>query len=139
MKTIPSITLIFVALLGSPLFAFGDTDCSNESFSEVNSLSKLPGEIGELLGKSISGTNGIADRGEKFNITDVVFEQLPFRRFNLAAISSNCVFAAIEHGGRGYYIELWKFRRDKDKWSGIQLQNIHSLPNSYLELISHAN
>jgi hypothetical protein len=139
MKTISFILLIFAAFLGNPLFAFGETDCSNESFSEVSSLSKLPEEVGELLGKNISGTSGIADRGEKFNKTDVVFEQLPFRRFKLAAVSTNCVLAAVEHGGRGYYIELWEFKRNKDRWRGIQLQNIHSVPSSLQDIVSHAN
>lgn len=141
MKPVTVAALLLVALLFSipPAFAAGKIDCSGISFSEARSLVELPGEVGALLGTGRRGSEGIADRGAKFNATDVILdEQLPWRRFGLAAVSASCILVAVEHGGRGYSVELWAFARSGDRWRGEQRQSIFSVPRSMQELIAHA-
>jgi len=117
-------------------------NCSGISFSEVRSLMDLPEEVGALLGRGRPGRGGIADRNEKFDLTDAPMagdEQLPFRRFNIAAASSNCILVAVERGGRGYFVEIWVFMRSSDRWHGEQRKKIYKVPQTLQELISYAS
>jgi hypothetical protein len=143
-KPIATVALFVVALFSNvvPAFAEEKIGCSSTSFSEVRSLEELPEEVGVLLGKDHPGRGGIADRNGKFNLTDLLMpgeEQLPFRRFSLAAVSTNCILVAVEHGGRGYSVELWAFERSNDRWLGEQRKSIFSVPRSLKELVAHAS
>jgi len=144
MNPIATVALFLVALFNNvaPAYAREKIDCSGLSFSETRSLVELPAEVGALMGKDHPGSGGIADRNGKFNLTDALMhgeEQLPFRRFSLAAVSANCILVAVEHGGRGYSVELWAFERSSDRWRGEQRQSIFSVPRSLQELIAHAS
>lgn len=144
MNQIATVALFLVALLNNaaPAYAEEKIDCSGIAFSEAHSLVELPEEVGALMGKDRPGSGGIADRNGKFNETDALRpgeEQLPFRRFNLAAVSANCILVAVEHGGRGYFIELWAFEHNRNQWRGEQRQNIHKVPLSLQELVAHAS
>jgi hypothetical protein len=75
-------------------------------FRQVYSLQALPTAIQNSLGVGRPGMEGIADRDGKFNPTDVVDSALPMRRFALAGLSSNAALVAIEHGGRGYNVQI---------------------------------
>lgn len=108
------------------------------SFSEVRSIDHLPEEIGKLLGRD---KKPIANRCAMFNRTDVVLvDGLPWRRFGLAAVSANRIYAAIEHGGMGYSVELWAFEPDgKGGWRSEELQPTSSPPTSVQGLVNLAN
>ena len=139
-----SAAMFVVALFGNaaPAFADENIDCSGVSFSEAHSLAELPAEVGALLGKDRPGSGGIADRNGKFNLTDALMpgeEQLPFRRFSLAGVSANCILVAVEHGGRGYSVELWAFERNSDHWYGKKRPNMFSVPPYLQEIIYHAS
>jgi hypothetical protein len=126
------------ALLLASLPACADVTahCSGITFSEARSLSGLPKEVVTLLAGD--GRNAIADSGEKFNVTDVIrpgYENAPFRRFNLAAVSSTRIFAAVEHGGRGYSVELWSFERGSDGWRSKARDVIYKTPATLAELV----
>ena len=144
MKPLAVVALFFVALLNNSVSAYAveKIDCSGISFSEVRSLAELPSEVGTLLGKDRLGSGGIADRNGKFNLSDALMpgeEQTPFRRFRLAAVSTNCILVAVEHGGIAYFVELWAFERSRNRWSGEQRESIFNVPLSLQELIAHAS
>ena len=144
MNQIAAVTLLFVALFNTAIPAYADEkiDCSGVSFSEARSLAELPAEVGALMGKDRLGLGGIADRDGKFNVSDALVpgeEQLPFRRFSLAAVSTNCILVAVEHGGIGYSVELWAFERSNNRWRGEKRKSIFSVPRSLQELIAHAS
>ena len=76
---------------------------------EVSTLADLPSVIQSGLGASRSGLDGIADRGELFNATDVVDPTLPMRRFLAAGRDRETWLVALERGGRGYGVEVFLF------------------------------
>jgi len=88
---------------------------------EVRSLGELPAPVRLGLGVGEPGLNGVADRGKPFNATDVVDdESLPMRRFLVAGYDGDAWLVAIEHGGRGYHVEVSLFiaqqPRARQKW-----------------------
>jgi len=88
----------------------GETvEWQGHTFREVRSLSRIPPALQESLGAGRPGTQGIADRGQPFNPTDVVDERLPMRRFVTAGTDGDDWLVAIEHGGRGHFLEVLQF------------------------------
>jgi hypothetical protein len=55
----------------------------------------------------------IADKGARFNATDVVDTRLPMRRLIGFSVSNTESFIWYEHGGRGYHQHLVRFRNDQ--------------------------
>ena len=55
--------------------------------------------------------DGIADRNGKYNPTDVVDSSLPMRRFLVAGLDGDTTLVAIEHGGRGWRVEVALFKK----------------------------
>jgi hypothetical protein len=108
----------------------------NSRLVEVKSILALPAEIGSALGASRVGLEGIADRGQSFNKTDVVDSSLPMRRFSIAGASENCILVAVERGGRGYSVEIIWFERASAAWQRSDALNLESPPLSLSELIA---
>ena len=130
---LPSATLLLG--LASSALADDSTVCTNARFSEVRSLAGLPPALARKLGADRKGFEGIADRGGKFEKTDVVFEPLPLRRFNLAAVSKDCVLVALEQGGRGYSMQVRSYERKDADWIELRTQVVRSMPTTLEELI----
>lgn len=80
------------------------------ALSEVRTLRELPPGIQAVLGVGTPGLNGIADRNGKYNATDVVDSSLPMRRFLVAGVDASTTLVAIEHGGRGWRVEVTLFK-----------------------------
>jgi len=76
---------------------------------EVRALEKLPAGIRSNLGANRQGLEGVADRGRPFNVTDVVNDKLPMRRLLTAGQDGATWLVALEHGGRGYNVEVFLF------------------------------
>jgi len=88
---------------------------SGHKLREVRSLSALPRNLQSTLDVGRSGLDGIADRDEKFNPTDVVDSRLPMRRFLVAGLEDDSALVAIERGGLGYGVEVSLFSHtDRD-------------------------
>jgi hypothetical protein len=141
MKITIVLILFFVALFDSvaPSYATEKFACVGASFAEVRSLAELPQEVSALLGKERKGPEGIADQGGKFNKTDVVIDNLPMRRFSLAAVSADCILVAVERGGRGYFVELLAFEHNNTGWHAGKRQSVNSVPRSLQELVDRAS
>jgi hypothetical protein len=80
------------------------------ALSEVRTLRELPSGIQAVLGVGTPGLDGIADRNGKYNPTDVVDTGLPMRRLLVAGLDANTTLVAIEHGGRGWRVEVTLFK-----------------------------
>jgi hypothetical protein len=76
---------------------------------EVTTLSALPASIRKTLGVDRPGLGGVADRGQPFNATDVIFEPGPWRRFITAGRDGNLWLVVLEHGGIGYSVQVMEF------------------------------
>jgi hypothetical protein len=77
---------------------------------------------------------GIADRGDRFNVTDVVDPTLPMRRFTLAAVGTTCAIIAVEHGGRGHGFELTEFHLTDAGWHPTSRHTRFDEPKSIKDL-----
>jgi len=136
MKQIAWIVLSWFLVMSSIVIASEQPSCAGKPLSEVRTLTALPNEVNSLLGQSRAGMDGIADQGGKFNVTDVVDERLPMRRFVIAGLNSSCLLVAVERGGRGYSIELIVFEHDNDKWQITQRRYLDKIPQSLDDLVA---
>ena len=101
------------------------------SLREVQTLAALPGSISSTLGWH----DGIADRGGRFNSTDVVDPALPMRRFVLGGISACCVLVAYEQGGRGYSVQVRAFVQGNLGWTQVRQWTLWKPPATLEELV----
>jgi hypothetical protein len=70
-------------------------------------LAEVPGVIKDFCEIHFNGQ--IANIGEPFNATDVIEQELPFRRIIDFLVTSSTAYLWYEHGGRGYHQHLVKF------------------------------
>jgi hypothetical protein len=126
-----------VASLSSAAVGQGYSDCGGLPLREARSLESLPTQVNSLLGRGRDGLEGIADRNGKFNVTDVVDDKLPMRRFVLAGFNDGCALVAVERGGRGHWFEVLAFERTNGKWQVRQRWSIDAMPHSLQELRQH--
>ena len=92
---------------------------------EVRSVAQLPGALQSSLGVNRPGVDGVADRGQPFNPTDVISDdRVPMRRFLVAGSDGDTWLVAIERGGRGYMVEVFLFTaqepRAKQRWGLVE-------------------
>ena len=90
-------------------------------FVEVGSLASLPAVIQDSLGAQRAGAEGIADRGARFNTTDVIEPGLPMRRFVVAGLAPDAALVAYERGGRGYSVRVLLYQ-----WSGSRVRRVRA-------------
>jgi len=119
-------------------FAVEQCSLASTPLVAVHSLAELPPEVRGILGARRDGLEGIADRGGKFNATDVINPKLPMRRFSLAGVAQNCALVAVERGGRGYSVEVLLFERSANSWNIQTFASLKSAPRSLPELVSNA-
>ena len=103
--------LITILLISLTQFACSSQKTDNvhwrgQNYKEVLSIFLLPNRLQEMIGVGRQGLEGIADRNEKFNVTDVIDPTLPMRRFAVAGLSSKSAIVAVERGGRGYNVQI---------------------------------
>jgi hypothetical protein len=110
------IIFAFAAVFVAPL-THAEGRCPGAAFTEVWSLEALPNKLRHMFPSSRIGVDGIADRGGRFNATDVIVHDWPMRRFVLAAVGKSCVVVAIEYGGRAHGFELSEYRLTGKVWN----------------------
>src|SRR5580658_6423295 len=84
---------------------------AGHALSEVRTLQELPPDLQAVLGVGTPGMEGIADRNGKYNPTDVIDSSLPMRRFLVAGLDGDTALVAVEHGGRGWRVEVALFKK----------------------------
>ena len=92
--------LLVIACSVSP-HASADNDCH-----AVKTWSDVPQSVRANLTDSVGS---IAETGEDFNPSDIVFNDTPQSRFFGGCLNGNKLVLAIERGGRGYFLELFEF------------------------------
>lgn len=112
------LALVMLIFCGFSISAFAAEPliCFEAKFSKVDALSDLPDQIRQQLGANNKGVARMAERSSPYNGTDLDGNQLPARRFSMAAVSLDCIFVAYEQGGAGYSLELNIFLRDGAVW-----------------------
>jgi hypothetical protein len=123
------------AVIGA-LPAHAEDRCSGVAITEVRSLKALPNQLRHLLPSATSGQDGIADRGGRFNVTDVTDHELPMRRFVLAAVGASCAVIAVEYGGRAHGFELTEYRLTDEAWKATQHRTVLGEPKSTKDLLT---
>jgi len=86
-----------------------------QGWKEVTSLKDLPPAVQQQLGVG-NDDNAIADRGEPFNSSCVVFDKTPRKRFVLGAVSGDTVVVAVEFGGFALNTQSIAFQRSGSGW-----------------------
>ena len=123
MKAFKVIVVNLVVLLVAPRsFAAGTTTWYGLNLAEARTLTALPADVRQALSADGTGTTGIAERGAKFNATDVLDSTLPRRRFVIAGVDGESALVAIEQGGRGRHVDAFLIVMErgnpviKDQW-----------------------
>ena len=101
--------------------ALGAQACPAGASRPVTSLKELPLELLDVLGRFDKPRPRIADIGEKFNASDVIFDDsAPQRRLVAGSATQNCVELKVEFGGIGYRIELVEFQNTDHVWAQVK-------------------
>jgi hypothetical protein len=109
--------LLLLALLP----ALGAQACPAGASHPIASLKELPQELLNVLGRFDNPRPRIADIGEKFNASDVVFaDSAPQRRLVAGSAAQNCVELKVEFGGIGYRTELVEFQNTDRGWALVR-------------------
>ena len=82
---------------------------------EVHSVEGLPMDVKRMLGRQKAGVEGLADKWEPFNKTDVIDARLPMRRFTTGGAGPSSALLAYEQGGRGYSVHAAAFYAELQK------------------------
>jgi hypothetical protein len=129
------IALVLVGVSVYQLTAFAapkKVSWRNHALAEGRTLASLPKEL-----KDAASSGGrIADRGGKFNATDVVDGKSPMRRFIVAGTDESTVLLALEHGGRGYSIEAIEFLNNEGKWTEVNRWTFFKKPRNLQDLVN---
>jgi len=140
MKPSVAASVLAILLSGFSLVAAQQQSaCVGKPLTEAHSLEILPAQLNSLLGRDRSGLEGIADRTGKFNVTDVVDNKLPMRRFVLAGLSASCAIVAVERGGRTHTYQAVAFEYANAKWLVVQRWGINGAPHSLQELVARVS
>jgi hypothetical protein len=130
------VILAFSAVCGEPAICAEDR-CSEAALTEVRSLEALPSQLRQLFPSATSGADGIADRGGRFNVTDVIDHDWPMRRFVLAAVGTSCAVVAVEYGGRAHGFELTEYRLTGEGWKAVERRTLSREPKSTKDLLAN--
>ena len=103
-------------LLSALLAAVQAQACPAGVARPISSLSELPKDVLNLLGRLEKPQPVIADIGENFNPSDVIYPNSPPQRRLVSGIASkDCVELKVEFGGIAHYTEQVEFQ---DTWRG---------------------
>lgn len=104
-------------------------------WDEAQSLRELPAGIQALLGVGLGAAGGIADRGDRFNPSDVEGDNLPMRRFVLAILQGDTAIVAVEQGGRGYSVRTMEFHLIGSTWEAVRCAGRNEVPRRGSDLL----
>ncbi len=104
--------------------------CRDEKYTEVLSLSGLPPGLLDPLGRKFDDRMWMADHDEELN---------PYSnkrvRFDIAAMSNDCLFVATEYWEHGYFVEFALYMRDGHEWNWKRGYGGGGAPKSFKDLM----
>jgi hypothetical protein len=129
---------VLAAILGAviPVLGLGADRCPVPGALKIESLTGLPAPLRALLPPVAHGPDGIADRGGRFNATDVGDGTLPRRRFSLAAVSGDCAVIATEYGGIAHGFEIAEYHLVQGRWNVTNRTSVFREPKTVVDLMS---
>jgi hypothetical protein len=123
--------------LATPVVAAGTPfPADTLSLVEVGSIEGLPADVKKILGRQKTGVEGIADKWDRFNATDVINNQLPMRRFITGGASPSSAVVAYEQGGIGYSIQAAAFALQRSGWTEVGQWTLHERPSALYPLLA---
>jgi hypothetical protein len=132
----PLATVYLALVIGlAPPISHSNERCVGATLNEATSLAALPDGVRRLLASMGNGFDGIADKGGRFNATDVVDHNVPMRRFILAAVGATCAVVAIEHGGLAHNFEVREYQVVGSAWQLTSHATVFNEPRSVADLV----
>ena len=104
-----------------------------DAFSGISSVKEIPAPVLMKWAEIAKDSNlKIANPGEKFQVTDVIYEEgLPFRRLIFGGISKDYCLIHYERGGRAHSYKVILFKLSAKGadflWGGILFKRIRDL------------
>ncbi len=121
MDQIKPALILTVALSIIPPIAVSGSSCEQKACQEIRTLKELPPEVLSFVLNHPQ--KSLADRGGLFNVTDLIDESLPMRRFVVAGMIRDRLAVEIEWGGRTHYFQALQFRRVNAQWAYASTEN----------------
>ena len=91
--------------------------CQAAAVRPIASLNDLPEDVLNLLGRFEKPQPVIADIGENFNTSDVIYPNSPpLRRLVSGVAAKDCVALKVEFGGIAHYTEHVEFQNTWRGW-----------------------
>jgi hypothetical protein len=129
-------TYVLLAAFAVTAEAAGRVVCKGEKFQFATSTSVLPPDVLASLRNPEGRFEDLAEYGAPFYATDVVGAEVrPMRRLGAVAIGSKHIFVAVEHGGMGYYVEIWSFELQGTQWHGFPDETAVHIPSTLPEIL----
>jgi hypothetical protein len=104
-----SVALLWASCTNKPSEPIREVRLADRTLHEVTTLRALPASVQKTIGVGKPGLEGIADRGDRYNSTDVILFNWPMRRFAVAGLDNDFALVAVEHGGRGWHVDILQF------------------------------
>lgn len=140
MKRVTLLTIGLAAMLAicGCALAAGQGNDRQAGWTSVQSLRDLPAGVQVLLGVGLAPDDGIADKGEPYNDSDVLLENSPpGRRFALGLLRGDAAIVAVEQGGRGRSVTAVEFRQNGSTWTPVRCSFIGAVtPHRADELLA---
>ena len=105
------------------------------SLLEVISIEGLPADVKQILGCQKTGVEGIADKWERFNATDVIYNEFPMRRSVAGGAGPSSAVVAYEQGGRGYSFLAAAFALEASGWTKVSEWTLRENPHTLHRLL----
>lgn len=105
--------------------------CVGEGSAPVTTLDELPAAVQQMLGRSRTGSGGIADIGGKFNPGCVIVgEPVPMRRLVSGKLSEQCIQLVVEYGGVGHSQRTLEYQLLPAGWRQVTGMALDQLPKA---------
>lgn len=110
-----AIALVLSLMMAEPPKPIDLSAFASPSYRSIDRLADLPAPLAKSFAKLVD--QPVAERGAAWNATDVALpgDELPHRRFMLAAISNSRALIVYEHGGFARHQHLLAFETPAGK------------------------
>jgi len=103
-------------------------ELEKSNLKEKKRVKEIPNTIWKTLNKMTSDNFSIADFGEKWQVTDVVIEELPKRQLVYLGLGDNIILLAYYSGGIGESEHILIFKHKNQQVIGLRYANtLHDL------------
>jgi hypothetical protein len=123
---------IFLMSAAQLAFASSQEPCERR-WLRVETFESLPSEARSQMMEGGAFSGDISPAGGPFNAGDVGGG--PWRRFLYGATYEGNLLVAVEHGGRGYFVERWQFKVGQGNAQNSNVSSLARKPESWSEFV----